>query len=57
MKYEVKSNISILERGIMLEFVNIFVVGNGDGDGDVATLSAKCELERGFFNIYLQDNN
>lgn len=34
MKYEVKSNISILERGIMLEFVNIFVVGNGDGDGD-----------------------
>lgn len=35
MKYEVKSNISILERGIMLEFVNIFVAGNGDGDGDV----------------------
>lgn len=34
MKYEVKSNISILEWGIMLEFVNIFVVGNGDGDGD-----------------------
>lgn len=34
MKYEVKSNISILEWGIMLEFVNIFVVGNGDSDGD-----------------------